>query len=94
MLEAGSVVVSYFLMRESQREKIMSMFNPAKFVYLDVPKEILFERLGSRGEHFFKAQTLEKLIAVVEPITLKHYRVDGSKPEHEVVEEIAKIASS
>ena len=63
----GTIVACSALKRK-YRERILASARGTVFVHLDGPKEILAERMGSRGEHFMPPALLESQLATLEPL--------------------------
>jgi carbohydrate kinase (thermoresistant glucokinase family) len=64
---SGTVIACSALKRK-YRERILAAAPGTVFVHLDGPKELLAERMGSRGEHFMPLALLDSQLATLEPL--------------------------
>jgi gluconokinase len=84
-----SGVMACSALRQSYRDELAEGISPAdlRFVLLEVPKEVLQERLAERKNHYMSPALLDSQIATLE--TPKDaIRVAGDRPPDEVVSEI------
>jgi carbohydrate kinase (thermoresistant glucokinase family) len=63
----GTVIACSALKRK-YRERILAAAPGTVFVHLDGPKELLAERMGSRGEHFMPLALLDSQLKTLEPL--------------------------
>jgi carbohydrate kinase (thermoresistant glucokinase family) len=63
----GTVIACSALKRK-YRERILAAAPGTVFVHLDGPKELLAERMGSRGDHFMPLALLDSQLKTLEPL--------------------------
>ncbi|MCG3149063.1 MAG: Gluconokinase [Verrucomicrobiae bacterium] len=85
---AGGAVLACSALKESYRQ-ILREGGAVRFVFLNVPKEILAQRLRDRQSHFMPATLLESQLATLE-ITGDALRVDGAGTVDAVVERVVQ----
>jgi gluconokinase len=87
----GHAVLACSALKESYRAAIVPSAAPAhavRFVYLEVPPEVLRERLEHRQHeehHFMPPSLLPSQLAALEPPTENALTVDGTRPPDEIV---------
>ncbi|NQV87972.1 MAG: AAA family ATPase [Parcubacteria group bacterium] len=91
LLKNNSVVASMVIPRERQREMVYENFPNAIFINLDIPLEVLKQRLQNRKDHFFSIETLEKAFNNNEKILIKHFDVDATQSINNVTDDILKL---
>ena len=82
------MVVSGYVAKKRHRDQLRSIGN-LSFFELVVREDVLRERLKKRGEHFFKEETLQKVLKNYEPLT-DSKKIDASKNIEEVVAQIVE----
>lgn len=80
------LVVSGYLQKEKIRTLIQDECKKTTFIFLEVPEEVLRQRLKNRRGHFFKEETLNKVLQEFEPIRIKHIKVNNLKSKEEVID--------
>lgn len=86
--EEQDVIIADSLMLKKYQKCMLEAFPDAIYVYLDVDKEVLFDRLLKRKGHFFTHEKLEELISFLqEPV------IDAAKPLDEVLCKIRSLIS-
>lgn len=78
-----SLVLACSALRESHRARL-ARARAVRFVYLDVPPEVLRERLARRRGHYAGISLLPSQLATLEP-PADAIRVDGTRPVGELV---------
>jgi len=91
LTKENSAVASCVLVKEDVQEMMSEAFPDAEFISMECSDEVLRSRVGGRGEHFFKGEILEKLLAVKKPIKITHKSVDADKPVEQVLASIKEI---
>ena len=82
----GDIVVSGYVAKKKHRD-LLSELGDLTFFELDVPENVLRERLKARKEHFFKEETLKKVLLNYEQLT-DSIKIDASKDIENVVKQI------
>jgi gluconokinase len=74
-----------------QYRKVLTPAGPdreaVRFVYLEVPKDVLHQRLATRQGHFMSAAMLDSQLATLEP-PRRAEAIDGTLPVDEIVRQI------
>jgi gluconokinase len=84
------MVLACSALKESYRERLRPDGAPrdaVRFVYLDVPRAVLEERLRTRRGHFAPVELLDSQLATLEPPRDALW-VDGTAPPDEIVRRI------
>lgn len=79
----GGVVTTCSALKRTYRERLAAAADlPLTFVWLDVPKPVLAQRLRARRNHYMPASLLDSQLATLEPPTADEavLRVDGNQP--------------
>lgn len=90
IMQAGDhAVIACSALKHAYR-RILAGKDPdaVRFVQLDVPREVLEERLARRHGHFMPASLLDSQLATLEGSTTA-LRVDGTQPVESLVDQIA-----
>lgn len=85
------VVVACSALKESYRRMLTADTAPdeVRFVYLDVPPNVLLERLRHRRGHFVHSDLLPSQLATLERPADAVW-IDGTRPPAEIVQEIRR----
>jgi gluconokinase len=86
---AGHGVLACSALKHQYRKVLVPprLRSAARFVYLDVPREVLRERLAKREHHFAPPELLDSQLATLEE-PRDALRVDGNRPIPDVVRTI------
>jgi gluconokinase len=87
--EGRSVILACSALKDAYREKLMDHLPEARFVFLDVDRNTLLERLQKRQAHFFPKELLDSQLATLEQ-PHDAFVVDANRPIDEVVDSIVK----
>ena len=80
------LVVACSALKASYRDALARPDEPVRFLWLDVPAEVLRARLAAREGHFAGASLLPSQLAALEPPGgPQTVRLDGARPLQEVV---------
>ncbi len=89
LASGGHAVIACSALKHSYRSVLAGQDSDAvRFVQLDVPREVLRERLRHRHGHFMPASLLDSQLATLEESTTA-LRVDGTRPVEALVTQIA-----
>lgn len=92
-IEKGeSVVVAGLLAEKKYVEKLTSHSEKIIYVNLEVPYEVLEDRVLNRS-HFAKKEMLDQCWEYKEKFVLPGFTVDGTKPINEVAQEIYNLVN-
>jgi carbohydrate kinase (thermoresistant glucokinase family) len=91
VLAQGAHVVACSALRRSYRDRLRAAAPRLALVYLDVPREVVVERMAERPGHFMPASLLDSQLATLEPPDPAEGAmvVDATAPVAELVDEIA-----
>lgn len=81
------LVLACSALKENYRRELTldgAAYDDVRFVYLDVPSDVLARRLASRPHHFAPPSLLASQLATLEP-PADALRVDGTLPVDEIV---------
>ena len=94
IMKAGDhAVIACSALKHAYRRVLAGQDSDAvRFVQLDVPREVLEERLRHRHGHFMPASLLDSQLATLEGSTIA-LRVDGTQPVESLVGQIARWLS-
>ena len=85
--EGGNAVLACSALKEAYRKTLAPENAPAgavRFVYLDVPADVLRDRLEHRAHHYAPPELLGSQLATLEP-PRDAVRVDGTLPPDDIV---------
>jgi gluconokinase len=85
--EGGNAVLACSALKEAYRKTLTPENAPAgavRFVYLDVPADVLRDRLEHRAHHYAPPELLGSQLATLEP-PRDAVRVDGTLPPDDIV---------
>ena len=94
MQSGGHAVIACSALKHSYR-RVLAGETPesVRFVQLDVPRDVLEQRLAHRHGHFMPASLLDSQLATLEGSTTA-LRVDGTQPVESLVDQIARWLSA
>jgi len=87
----GRAVLACSALTERYRQALVPDHEPAgavRFVFLDVPRDVLHERLARRA-HFFAPKLLDSQLSTLEE-PRDAVRVDGTRPVSEIIDAIRR----
>ena len=91
--DGGDLVVACSALRRVYRDRLRAGSSAAlQFVLLQVPREVLIERVQGRSGHFMPSVLIDSQLATLEPLDADEsgFTVDGSRPEVEVLDRIER----
>jgi gluconokinase len=88
-----SCVLTCSALKRSYRDQLTDGHGSVWFVRLDVPEDVLAERVGARTGHYMPSSLVHSQVAILEPLTDHEpgMTVSGTDPADEVVEEILTV---
>ncbi|MEJ6489855.1 gluconokinase [Leucobacter sp. USCH14] len=89
----SDLVVACSALRRVYRDRLRAGSTAAlRFVQLQVPREVLIERVQGRSGHFMPSVLIDSQLATLEPLDADEsgFAVDGSRPEVEVLDRIER----
>jgi carbohydrate kinase (thermoresistant glucokinase family) len=84
----GGLVVACSALTNAYRDRLREGVDDLQFAYLDVPREVLAQRLAHRHGHFAGPAILESQLALLEP-PAGEITVDGTEPVDQIVDDVA-----
>lgn len=90
--EGHSVLLACSALKDSYRDALKNHLPEVRFVFLDVDRSTLLERLQKRQAHFFPKELLDSQIATLER-PHDAFVVDANRSIDEVVDSIAEAVS-
>jgi gluconokinase len=87
--EGRSVILACSALKDAYREKLRDQLPEARFVFLDVDRNTLLERLQKRQAHFFPKELLDSQLATLEQ-PHDAFVVDANRPIDAVVDSIVQ----
>jgi gluconokinase len=89
--ENHSVLLSCSALKDAYRDILRDQLPEVRFVFLDVDRSTLLDRLQKRQAHFFPKELLDSQLATLEP-PKDAFMVNANRPVDEVVETIVDAA--
>jgi gluconokinase len=90
--EGQSVLLACSALKDSYRQTLRDHLPEARFVFLDVDRSTLLERLQKRQAHFFPKELLDSQLATLQR-PHDAFVVDANRPIDEVVDSIVEAVS-
>lgn len=92
LAEGGGVIIGCSALKAAYRRRLRGSLERVVFVWLDLPADILQQRLRARQGHFMPASLLASQLATLEP-PRRALRVNGDQPVPALVAEITSLVS-
>jgi gluconokinase len=93
MDEGHSVILGCSALKDSYRDKLKDHLPEVRFVFLDVDRNTLLERLQKRQAHFFPKELLDSQLATLQR-PHDAFIVDANRSIDEVVDSIVEAVSN
>lgn len=87
LVATSDYVVSGYIAKKRHRD-LFRKIGPMKLFELVVSENTLINRLQQRKDHFFKAETLQKVLKSYEPLGDESIKIDGEKDFDDVCSQI------
>lgn len=84
--EGEDFVVSGYVAKKRHSDQLRSI-GDVRFFELVVSEDVLIERLKNRKDHFFKEETLKKVLKNYESLS-ESIKIDGEKSTEDVIKQI------
>jgi len=80
LLLADDVIAACVIPHNKDRRVFTNLSSNSKLIKLEVPADVLFERLEKRKEHFFNPDALQKMLETDELPTMPFISLDCTEP--------------
>lgn len=93
LAEHSAVVVACSALKRSYRDTLRAFAPGVQFLHLDVPAEVLHDRLHRRQEHFMPASLLQSQLNDLERLEAdeQSFVLDGARSPAEIIEEAQRV---
>ncbi len=89
----GGAIIGCSALKQTYRDILRGYCTRIVFVWLDVPRDELEERMTQRRDHFMPPSLLDSQLAALE-VPEDAIRVDGDGPVDEVVDRVARAVTA